>query len=353
VRRPTPAQARRATRKLVDRGLAGLGFALVDYDPTFANALVDRSAPLPATAAELRDDNPRLLDLQRRYAELDWPVCEHSGVWDPAGAKHGDTPPPSGWRPKLDLQYFRGDNSYVWHYRESRRTSELKYFIYLEDVRRRDRTGLLERLDEDGAFGCWSYQFAGRPRCSRDQLDAINELLFLEDHLGVLGHEGLRVLDIGAGYGRLAHRFAQAASGLIDYCCADAVPTSTFLCEWYTRFRGVSPPVRVAPLPEVPELTTGGFDLACNVHAWSECTSAAIGWWVGQLARLEVPRLFVVPNEPEGFLSLEADGSRRDYLPMLEAAGYRLAVEEPALPEAAVRELLPVHDRYCLFERTA
>jgi hypothetical protein len=326
---------------------------LVDYDPTFANTLVDRTTPLPPVAAELREDHPRLVELRRTYAELNWPVCEHSKVWDPAETRQLDTPPPSGWRPNLDLQYFRGDNSYVWHYRESRRSSELKYFVYLEDVRRRDRDGLLDRLEEDGAFGCWSYEFDGRPRCSRDQLDAINELLFLDDHLGVLSHDDLRVLDIGAGYGRLAQRFAQAAPGLADYCCTDAVATSTFLCEWYTRFRGVSPPVRVAPLPEVPELKVGDFDLACNVHAWSECTSAAIAWWVAQLARLEVPKVFVVPNEAEGFLSLEADGSRRDYLPILEAAGYRLVIEKAALPDAAVRELLPVQDRYCLFQRTA
>jgi SAM-dependent methyltransferase len=352
VKRLAARRVRRATRRLVDRGLAGLGYALVDHDPAFAHTLVDRSTPLPVEAAELTDANPRLQELRALYAQLDWPVCQHS-LWDPVQTKPWAGPPSAGWRPKLDLQHFRGDSSYVWHYRESRRSTELKYFVYLEDVLRRDIDGLVKRLGEDGAFGCWSYEFEGRPRCSRDLLDAVNELLFLDRHLGVLRDDGIRVLDIGAGYGRLAHRFAQAAPGLADYCCVDAIATSTFLCEWYTRYRAVSPPVRVATLPDVPALSAGAFDLACNVHAWSECTSAAIRWWLEHLRRLEVHWLFVVPNEAEGFLTLEPDGSRRDYLAIIESAGYRLTVEEPAVSDLAVRRLLPVEDRYCLFERAS
>ncbi len=341
---------RRVARRLVDRGLATLGYALVDHDPAFAHSLVDRSVALPIEARELREDNPRLEELRTQYAALDWPVCEHS-LWEPERVRPWTGPPSAGWLPKLDLQYFRGDTSYVWHYRESRRASELKFFVYLEAVRRSDTGDLIGRLGEDGMFGCWSYKFPGRPRFSRDLLDSVNELLFLDEHLGVIQRPGLRVLDIGAGYGRLAHRFAQAAGGLAEYCCLDAIPTSTFLCEWYTRFRGVAPPVRVVPLPEVPALAPGEFDLACNVHAWSECTIAAIQWWMDQVARLDIPHLFVVPNEADGFQSLEADGTRRDYLAVIEAAGYRLKVERPAIADEAVRQLVPVEDRHCLFER--
>ena len=64
-----------------------------------------------------------------------------------------------------------------------------------------------------------------------------------------------------------------------------------------------------------------------------------------------VPHLFLVPNEPEGFLSLETDGSRLDYLPVIEDAGFRLKVEEPAFRDPAVQALLEVRDRHCLFER--
>jgi SAM-dependent methyltransferase len=340
VKSRIPAGARRATRRAIDRGLAGLGYSLAEYEPGFTGELADRTVPLPAEASELRSDHPRLRELTARYSDLDWPVLQHSR-WN---SEHVEE-----W---VDLKYFRGETSYVWHYRETRRTSELKYFVYLEHLTRRDKPRLLARLEEDGAFGCWSYDYPNRPRSSREMLDSVNELLFLDQHLGALQQPGLRVLDIGAGYGRLAHRFSVAAGDqLVDYCCTDAVPTSTFLCEWYTSYRGVRPPVRVAPVYEVPDLEPGSFDLACNVHSWSECTAAAIAWWTEQLSRLEVPRLFVVPNEPDGFLTLEEDGRRLDYLPLIEAAGYRLKVDEPAIPDAAVRELLRVHDRHYLFER--
>ncbi len=74
----------------------------------------------------------------------------------------------------------------------------------------------------------------------------MNELCFLERELGLRERERFSVLDIGAGYGRLAHRMAAAhAERLADYCCVDAVPESTFVSEYYLRHRGVAPPARV------------------------------------------------------------------------------------------------------------
>jgi hypothetical protein len=158
------------------------------------------------------------------------------------------------------------------------------------------------------------------------------------------------VLDIGAGYGRLAHRTAEGFSNLRDYCCVDAIPESTFVSEYYLRHRGCAPPARVVRLDELDrELRPGAFDLAVNIHAFSECTLAAIEWWVSLLRRLEVPRLLVVPNEPERLLSLEPDGRRRDFAPLLERAGYRLLRREPVLADPAVEQLVGVSDRFHLF----
>ena len=108
------------------------------------------------------------------------------------------------------------------------------------------------------------------------------------------------MLDIGAGYGRLAHRMVGAhGERVADYCCVDAVPESTFVSEYYLRHRGVVPPVRVVSLGSVErELEPRSFDLAVNVHSFPEMPYAAIQWWVELLARLEVPALLIVPNEP-------------------------------------------------------
>lgn len=335
------SRARRARRRL-RRALLARGVhveRLTEEERRFRTALVDDSVPLPDSAVALHRESPRLRALEAAYRHADPAVAVHS-LWDPEGVE--------AW---LDLTHFRGDNAYVWHYRDGLRTTELKFLVYAQDLMSRDDRGLFDVLDEDGAFGCWSYHFDGLPRISRDLLDSINELLFLDDELGVLGGSCPRVLDIGAGYGRLAHRYVQATTGTVDYCCVDAIAVSTFLCDYYVGHRGVAPPARALPLPEVDGLEPGSFDLAVNVHSWSECTLDAIAWWAAQLARLEVPRVFLVPNESDGFLSRELDGRRLDYLPVLESVGYRLVRDVPALPEPAVRAALDVHDRHCLLER--
>jgi FkbM family methyltransferase len=338
----------REVRRAVNRPLERLGWQLVRQVPS-GNGEVDHrlfnphlhSDPdsLPAGAAEvLRADNPRLVELRRRYGRLVWPVGIHSR-WEVERVGQ--------W---LNLQYFRGDNIIVWHYREDETVARLRFFTFLRYVTERDRRGLLASLGEDGAFGCWTYEFPGYARCSRDLLDSVNELLFLDRALSVFDESGLRVLDIGAGYGRLAHRASQALPGLASWCCVDAVPESTFLSEYYLGYRGVMPPVHVAALDEVPDLGPGLFDLAVNVHSFSECTRGAIDWWMAELERLRVPRLFLVPNEPSGFLSTETDGTRLDYLPVLESHGYNLVTEELVFDDPAVRDLMDVHDRFCLFE---
>ncbi|HEU5152439.1 MAG TPA: putative sugar O-methyltransferase [Iamia sp.] len=339
---PTPA--RRAGRVVRD-GLLRRGVLverLSEPDRRFLTALVDDTVPLPdGTAEALRADHPRLIELHDLYAGADPAVRTHSR-WS---AERLD--------PWLDLTRFRGDNAYIWHYREGRRVSELKYLVWAQDVRHRDPEGLLDRLGEDGAFGCWTYDFDGLPRLSRDLLDSVGELLFLDAHLGVLSGAVPRVLDIGAGYGRLAHRYVTACPDTADYACTDAIATSTFVCEHYLRHRGLEPVARAVPLTAVADLAPGSFDLACNIHSWSECPLDAIAWWLDQLARLEVPHLFVVPNEPEGFASLEADGRQLDYLPVIEAAGYRLVRDEPVFADPAVRAALGVADRHTLFRRTS
>src|SRR5581483_2652940 len=169
---------------------------------------------------------------------------------------------------------FRGDNMYIWHYRQSDEMARLYYFVFLQYVRERDHRRLLELLGEDGAFGCWTYRYPGLPVCSRDLLDSVNELLFLDRAMRIFDQTDLRVLDIGAGYGRLAHRASQALTNLKSYVCVDAVPESTFLSEFYLVYRKVTPPARVMALPEVEGIEPGQFDLAVNVHSFSECPQA-------------------------------------------------------------------------------
>ncbi len=300
----------------------------------------DDTVALPADAETvLSQSHPRLRALHERYRSLGLPVTVPS-VWDGELISN-----------ELDLRYFRGESPFVWNYREWPRAMVLKYFIFTEYIARRDRAGLLEKLGEDGSFGCWTFEYPGYPRVSRDLLDSVNEILFLDQHLAILSRPGLRVLDIGAGYGRTAYRMIQAAD-VADYCCVDAIPESTFVCDYYLRHRGCTPPARIVPLDELDEQTEpGSFDLAVNIHSFSECTYDAVTWWLEWLARLGVPNLLVVPNDREELLAYETDGSRRDFQPLLEEMGYRLTASQPVLDDPAVQQLLEVPDHFLLFQR--
>ncbi len=259
---------------------------LTPEDHRYLTSFHDDSVPLPSGAdRELSASNPRLRELRDAYAGLQLPVTEASR-WNRSAVKSF-----------LDLRWFRGESLITWHYRELPRITALKYFVLLRYVGERDSLGLLGRIEEDGAFGCWTFDYPGRGRVSRDLLESINEISFLERTLGLSQRERFSVLDIGAGYGRLAHRMSAAFPQLEDYCCVDAVPESTFLSEYYLRHRGCTPPGRVVSLNRVEQdLQPGAFDLAVNIHSFPECTYAAVEWWVELLQRLRVPRLLVVPE---------------------------------------------------------
>jgi SAM-dependent methyltransferase len=314
---------------------------LTPEDHRYLTTLYDDSTPLPASADDLHPGSPRLQELRAAYAALDLPVTI-----------------PSRWSEEavdafLDLRFFRGETLITWHYRELPRITKLKYFVFLSYVAGHDELDLLKTLEEDGAYGCWTYEYPGYGRYSRDLIESANEIAFLERELRLSALDSFRALDIGAGYGRLAHRISGAyGSKVADYACVDAIPESTFVCEHYLRERGLDS-ARAVPLHEqAVALEPGSFDLALNVHSFSECTLAAIEWWVDRLAELEVPRLLVIPNEPTELLSLETDKSRRDFTPALERAGYRLTKREPVIHDDAVRELLKLDDHFHLFERS-
>jgi hypothetical protein len=251
-------------------------------------------------------------------------------------------------RSELKLSRFRGDNAYVWQFRNVGTKASDKYYAYLQHLAAIDRLGLLNCLREDGLFGCWTFEFPGWPLVSRDLLDSINELYFLDRQVQLFERPGMTVLDIGAGYGRLAWRALCAAPQLAAYLCADAVPESTFLCEYYLRFRGCDR-AEVLPLDELDQRLAGrSIDLAVNMHSFSEMTFEAIDGWVSRLAALGVPRLLIVDHP--WLLSRETEGTPREFDTVLAAHGYRLAVKEPIVPED-LGKLMGVRDHFHLFRR--
>lgn len=312
-------------------------------DPRYLGASFDASMALPAGAAEvLCADHPRLRELQARYARCELPMARRT-MWgnDYLGQE-------------LDLTRFRGDNVYVWQFRNVGASARQKYYVYLRDIAARDPLRLLELLTEDGLFGCWAFDYPGWPRISRELLDSINELYFLDRHVGMLHKPGFTVLDIGSGYGRLAHRALAAAPQLGRYLCADAVPESTFLCEYYLGFRGCLDRAEVLPLDEIDARLRGRrIDLAVNIHSFSEMSAQAVDGWLARVADLQVPWLLIVPNDADRLLTMEADRSRQPFDALLERYGYGIEVKQAVFADPTLREFMGVTDHFLLFRRQA
>jgi SAM-dependent methyltransferase len=294
-----------------------------------------RPVPLPPEAeAELRFDNPRVLELERRYRGH--PAAVRS-EWSEAYL-----------RAQVPLPYFRADSAYVWQLPEQH--DEIKYVLTTLYAREHDRLDLLAQLTEDGSFGAHTYEVDGM-LVSRDLLDSVAELTFLEEALDLTKAAHFTVLDIGAGYGRFPNRATQAFEN-VTCIATDAVPLSTFLCEYYLRQRG-STRVEVVPLDAITaDLEGRHIDLAVNIHSFSECPLASIEWWLDLLAAADAKYLFVVPNNEERFLSTEPSGDKRDFRPAIEARGFELVRSQKKYEHSsAVQEhgIFPAH--YFLFAR--
>lgn len=340
-----------ALKKAVQRALRRAGYSVHRLTPEERVLLDTMEQQIRAKSLEsvFGNELPRLLELRRSYAKVRLPVATHS-VW--GGGKSSGASTTIGWG-GLDLRTFRGHNAYVWDYAASNiQAGRLRYHLYADSLLTRDPAGLLARLEEDGAFGCFTYDHPTVGKVSRDLLDSVLELNFLQRHLGLLERTDLRVLDVGAGYGRMAYRTLKAHPGIASYTCVDAVPESTFLCEFYLRHRGLADRVEVIPLHELEDRLEGrSFDVAFNIHSFSECTYVAIEWWLRRLCALGVRHLLIVPNDPTRFLSTEADRSNRDYSGLIRDLGFRQIACEPVFAEPAVQDIMGVRDQLFLFER--
>lgn len=288
----------------------------------------DSSIPSDA-ASWLKPDNPRLLELQARYDAFDHRVTA-----------------PSAWTGNRlsaeDLLYFRGDNAFVWQVRGPNR-NELSYALCYYALKADDPEDLIGRLGDDASFGVHHFTIDDRI-ITRDLLDSIREIQFLKRHAS-LGERSCNILDIGAGYGRLAYRLNQATPDTVRIFATDAYAPSTFISEYYLRYRQASR-ATVIPLDEVETLLAGTrIEVATNVHSFAECTTDAIAWWVERLARYHVKYLMVVPNEGKasGARCQTSDGI--DIEPIFSHFGYRAIVREPRYPDAVVQlyGIDPVH----------
>ena len=296
------------------------------------------AGPIAGAADYLRRDSQRLQELRARYGGLD-PALKTPLLWTEEFVS------------RTDILKFRSHGAWVWQW-SNPGLDELAYHLATYYVLAGDQLGLMEKLSEDGAFGALSYDIAGR-WVSRDLLDSILEIGFLDRHLKIATRPPLSVLDIGAGYGRLAHRMLTAIPSLGNYLCADAIPESSFVCEYYLKFRGLEGRFKVVPATEIDAaLNLTRADLAMNIHSFSECSLGAVQWWLDRLAAHGVKHFMMVPNAcgHDGELLRNIDGE--DMQPLIEGSGYRLVVKEPKYSDPGVQKFALNPTWFWLFERS-
>jgi SAM-dependent methyltransferase len=326
-----------AVRDLLRRLVRPYGYELMDraalYEWQRPSAVPFQSGGL--TDPCLTETNPRLVALRERYVAFDEAVTTPD-LWT--------TDYVAGDR----LRYFRGSDAYLWQ-RFGPNMNDFGYVLTTYYVRSIDTLALMRRLTDDDAFGNFTMTIDGTI-VSRDMLDSIIELYFLERHLKLSSLPGPRILDIGAGYGRLAHRICESLPNVAEYVCVDAVAQSTLISELYLKFRGSR--ARVVALDEI-EATLARWtpDVAVNVHSFSECRMEAIDWWLGLLEKSGVRHLMIVPNDPyEDGGDRLVTNDRRDFSALLTKHGYKEIVREPKYRDPLVQRYAINPTHHFLFE---
>jgi hypothetical protein len=326
------------TRLLDQRGYAVIPKNLA-YDWQLSPILAPSHAASDLTLEQtryLQPDNPMLRDLQQRYAKFN-PAVTTPFLWQEGYVTHED------------LKYFRGDTAFRWQLR-GRNYSYISYVVSTYYLKAIDQLGLFDRLDDDNAFGNYQFEIDGQ-LVSSDLLDSIAELNFLERHLRV-SVTPMRMLDIGAGYGRLAHRAARALPHQTSFWCTDAIAVSSFLCEFYLKYRKVDDRTKTVFLDQVQNtLTPNSVDLAINIHSFSECRLEAIDWWISELARKSVRYLFIVPNAIVNGGATLATNDGTEFESVITRYGYRLRAKEPKYLRPEIQELGFCPSYHHLFER--
>jgi SAM-dependent methyltransferase len=285
----------------------------------------------------------RLTALRKKYKRFAGSLCKHS-QWTELYIKQ-----------EVCARSFRGDRGYIYQLRDL--NTDLHFLLTCEYVKSIDTLGLLGKLTEDGAFGAYVVRGRTGEKLSRDLLDSILEIYFLERTLSISCRKRLSILDIGAGYGRFAHRLAEAFPTVRAYC-VDAIPESMIIAQKYIKFRRLIGRVKVIPLDECGRcLMTCKIDIAVNIHSFSECPLKAIVSWLDLIARHHIAYLMIVPHAGHvgdmktGYhggtklYSMERNGARLDYFPELIARGFRLLKSDPKYlePIMQIHGVSPTH----------
>jgi hypothetical protein len=288
--------------------------------------------------AYLTPSNERLQGIIKNYTALEQNITS-SRTWDwRAGSISTEF-----------LQNFRGDRAFVWQMK-GLDMPEIRYLLTTYYTMANDKLQLFDRLSIDSVFGNAVFKIHNR-LVSRELLDSINEINFLDRELSISSIENLKILDIGSGYGRLAHRCSEALANLNTYYCTDGVPSSAFLCDFYLRYRNISKGKMVEMGMVENELKDELIHLAVNIHSFSECSMDSIEWWISLVRRLDIRYILIIPNAYEDGGNRLLNNERENFQGIIEKNEYRLILKTQKYADPLVQQFGLYPTCYYLFEK--
>ena len=297
----------------------------------------NKDSYLPDGALEyLKRSNPRLKKLKKTYLNFTQ-TNQKTDLWL------------DGYVADENLLHFRGDNPYVWQKRGIN-LNIMSYAMTYFWIKNQNRENLLSKCIEENSFGIQTYNFNG-DIVSRDLLDSINEINFLNKHVFMKEDKKISILDIGAGYGRLAQRILEVVPNIEKYYCTDGIAETTFISEYYIKYRNLEKDVSIIPLHQFETIIEDlSLDLVINIHSFSEMNETYITYWIHQIAKKEIKYLFIVPNsrDNKGKKLISYDG--KEFQSLIEKSGYNLIVKNPKYSEPVVQQYGISPTYYYLFQ---
>ena len=278
------------------------------------NASYNLPTKIPKDAKEyLHPKNPRLEQLRNDYQKF---LAKNfkKGLWTENYLKNED------------LLFFRGDNPYVYQ----KRGNQLSIFAYLITYywfKSNNKTDDLSLFNEEKSFGVYNYVI-DKKNITRDLLDSFNEIAFLKENVFKNYENKVKVLEIGAGYGRLAKWLTKNTELVEHYYCIDGIPESTFISEYFLKKYHKINEVTIVPIDQKEFLIENvKISLAINIHSFSEMTFDFVKFWIEEVNRIKVPYIFIVPNAGHKHKGDLISFDKINFKTLLESNGYELVLK--------------------------
>jgi len=240
----------------------------------------------------------------------------------------------------IDLNNFRGDNDFLY---QTRYYGEAAYRSGFLAALSQDALGVISSSPETNDYGAECFQIEGR-WVSRDIIDSTIELNFLNNHVDLNQFASINVLDIGCGYGRLGRRILDTLQN-VSYFGVDVTFQALEASRIYLERHIESKRAFIFDQKEI-EATTNVFDIAINIHSFSEMTPDYVQFWLNFAYERQVEYLFVVPNN-----NRLATNRGTKLMPIFLRSGFAPFVESRKYLDEQHNRTAIYPDTYYIFKR--